>query len=461
MSAPAAAAVPPRTLVVTNDFPPRVGGVQQYVWNLVSRLPPDRVAVLAPAWPGWREHDRAQPFAVHRWPSTLLLPTGDLGRRVRSLVREHSAEVVLFGHGYPLPALAPSLGRRDVPSVVMTHGAEVWMARTPALSAGFRTALAAAAEVTAVSEYTAGALRSSLPPGRAPTVLYPGVDESRFSPSVSGDQVRARFGVQGRPVVLCVSRLVPRKGQDVLIRAVADVRRLAPGAVVLVVGEGPYRERLERLAVDAPDGSVIMAGEVADADLPAHYAAADVFAMPCRSRWAGQEVEGFGIVFLEASATGVPVVAGRSGGAAEAVEDERTGLLVEGREPKAVALAVGRLLRERGVGEAMGRAGRERVESSFTWSGQARRLVDVLSRAVAGVGAAAAAAGGAFAASPLLTPTPSAGPTPGSAGGRPVGLPLVIGIGLLVLLVYSLRRRFERTRRIFDEGPEDEPHSDS
>jgi phosphatidyl-myo-inositol dimannoside synthase len=370
----------PRVLIVTNDFPPRVGGVQQYVWNLTRRLPPDRVAVLAPNWPGWRGHDADQPFAVHRWPTQFLWPTPDLARRIKSLVRGHRAEAVLFGHGFPLP-LAAGNSKHAAPYVVLTHGAEVWLARTPAIAGTMRRALAGAREVTAVSASTARSIRGLVPPGMPLTVLHPGVDQNRFSPEVDGATVRQRHGLGDRPVVLCVSRLVPRKGQDVLIRALPMIHRLVPEATLLLVGGGPHLAALGELAAGSPSGSVVFAGEVPDEELPSYYAACDVFAMPCRSRWGGLEVEGFGIVFLEAAAAGKPVVAGRSGGADEAVADEVTGLLVEGREPKAVALGVTRLLLGGAASRQMGERGRARVEAEFTWDRQAGRLAEILRRA--------------------------------------------------------------------------------
>jgi phosphatidylinositol alpha-1,6-mannosyltransferase len=374
----------PRVLVVTNDFPPRVGGVQQYVWNLTRHLPPDRVAVLAPNWPGWREHDADQPFPVHRWPTEFLWPTTALAERVRSLLRRHRADVVLFGHGFPLPLLSAALDH-SLPTVALTHGAEVWLARTPGLAAAMRRGLAGAREVTAVSRSTARTIRRLLPDGAPLSILYPGVDEGRFSPAVDGEVVRTRHELGDRPIILCVSRLVPRKGQDVLIRALPMVQHLVPDAALLLVGGGPYRATLGRLGSQAPPGAVVFAGEVPSDEVPSYYAACDVFAMPCRSRWAGLEVEGFGIVFLEAAASGKPVVAGRSGGADEAVADEETGLLVEGSEPKAVALAVARLLSDRAMAGRMGAAGRARVEAEFTWERQAARLGAVL-RSAAGTG---------------------------------------------------------------------------
>jgi phosphatidyl-myo-inositol dimannoside synthase len=371
----------PRTLVVTNDFPPRVGGVQQYVSNLVANLPSDRVAVVAPTWPGSRDHDEARPFAVHRWPARSMVPTEDLARRVRGLAREHGADVVLFGHGFPLPLLGPGLRRAGWPFVVLTHGAEVWQARTPGVAAAMRWSLRQAAQVTAIAETTAGPLRRLLAPHPGPTILTPGVDAVRFRPDADGSAPRRSLGLDSRPTVLCVSRLVRRKGQDVLIEAIGIVQRTVPDAVLVLVGGGADEGRLREMAEAAPPGSVVFAGERPDDELPALYAGADLFAMPCRSRWGGLEVEGFGIVFLEAAAAGRAVVAGRSGGAEEAVQDERTGLLVEGGEPKAVALAVSRLLRADDQRDRMGRAGRDRVEASFTWPRLAARLAEILRRA--------------------------------------------------------------------------------
>jgi phosphatidyl-myo-inositol dimannoside synthase len=250
------------------------------------------------------------------------------------------------------------------------------------LSRALRIALAQASAVTAVSRYTLRTLARVTPSTVPLTVLYPGVDVERFSPKVDGSPIRERFDLVDRPVVLCISRLVPRKGQDVLTRGIQLVEELVPGAALLLAGDGPYRPELEALAREAPPGSVMFAGEIREEEAPAYYAACDVFAMPCRSRWGGLEVEGFGIVFLEAAAASKAVIAGRSGGAAEAVADEQTGLLVEGREPKAVALAVASALQDRATAERMGSAGRARVEEEFAWPIVADRLAEILSNAV-------------------------------------------------------------------------------
>ncbi len=369
----------PRLLVVTNDFPPRVGGVQRYVHDLVCHLPPERVSVLAPRWPGWREFDAAQPFAVDRYGGTYLAPVPDAVRRVRSLLREWPAEMVLFGHGLPLGAMGPGLARSGVPYALLTHGAEVWLARVPGVRRALRRAAADATAVFAVSRYTSRFVRAAVPEEVPVAVLPPGVDTERFRPEVSGREVRERWGIGDGPVVACVSRLVPRKGQDALIRSWPEVRRRVPEAILLIVGGGPDRGRLESLARrEGVQGSVVFAGEVPEEELPAHYAAGDVFAMPCRSRWGGLEVEGFGIVFLEAAAAGRPSVAGDSGGAAEAVEDGETGLVVDGRDRRQVAGAVASLLADEPRATAMGRAGRSRAEGEFGWPRLIERSPEVL-----------------------------------------------------------------------------------
>jgi phosphatidylinositol alpha-1,6-mannosyltransferase len=221
------------------------------------------------------------------------------------------------------------------------------------------------------------------------SVLYPGADTDAFHPDLPFEDIRARHGLSDRPLVVCVSRLVPRKGQDVLIRAMPAIRRRVPDAALLLVGGGSYRERLATMAAEHP-GSVILAGEVSETDLPRYYRAGDVFAMPCRTRRGGLEVEGWGNVFIEAAACGRPVVVGDSGGAREALVDGATGLLVDGRDVGAVAEAVGGLLSDPAGAQAMGAAGRARVERHFTWPRAAAQLAGWLREAAASAAAPAA-----------------------------------------------------------------------
>jgi phosphatidylinositol alpha-1,6-mannosyltransferase len=373
------------TLLVTNDFPPRVGGIQRTLEALAREFPPDRIGVFCPSTPDEGAYDAAAPFRVFRQPEGFLWPTRDVASRVNHAARELGAEVILFGATYPLGLLGPRLAREGgVPYVAAAHGFEYWLSIAPGTHALMRRATSRAARVTVMcSAFIARTVRTAVPSHVPVSVLYPGADVERFRPDLETADIRASFGIGDRPLVVCVSRLVPRKGQDVLIRAMATIRRRVPDASLLIVGGGPYASALRAMAADAPAGSVRFAGEVPEQDLPRYYAAADVFAMPCRTRAGGLEVEGWGNVFIEAAACGRPVVVGDSGGAREALVDGETGLLVDGRSVAEVAAAIGTLLAEPELAAKMGDAGRDRVLRSHTWPAIAERLAGWLREAAA------------------------------------------------------------------------------
>jgi phosphatidylinositol alpha-1,6-mannosyltransferase len=373
----------PQVLLVTNDYPPRVGGIQRTLEALAKELPPERVSVLAPAWAGTATFDEAAPYRILRQPESFLWPTPEVARRVRRAVEETGAEVVLFGASYPLALLGPGLARAGTPYLAAAHGFEYWLSIAPGTHALMRRATSLASRVPVMcSEFIARRVRTAVPKHVPVSVLYPGADLEIFRPDLPTADLRERHGVGDRPLVVCVSRLVARKGQDVLILAMERIRRRVPGAVLLIVGGGPYLRTLERLAAGAPAGSVVFSGQVSEEDLPRYYAAGDVFAMPCRSRLGGLEVEGWGNVFIEAAACGRPVVVGDSGGAPEALVDGETGLLVDGTDVDRVADAVADLLTDPPRSAAMGAAGRARVERDHAWPRIAERLAGWLREAV-------------------------------------------------------------------------------
>ncbi|WP_433238179.1 glycosyltransferase family 4 protein [Actinomadura nitritigenes] len=367
-----------KTLVVTNDFPPRPGGIQAFVHGLAVRRPPGSVVVYAPAWKGAAAFDAVQPFDVVRHPGSLMLPEPGVLRRASALMRAERCDSVVFGAAAPLGLLAPALRRRGAERIVgITHGHEAGWASLPVARSLLRRIGDDVDALTYLGEYTRSRMARALSPAGAARMarLAPGVDETLFRAGAGGAEIRARHGLADRPVAVCVSRLVPRKGQDALIRAWPRVLATVPDAVLLLVGGGPYRAELERLAAsEGVAGSVVLTGSVPWEELPAHYDAGDVFAMPCRTRRRGLDVEGLGIVYLEASATGLPVVAGDSGGAPDAVLDGETGVVVPGRSVPRVADAVAGLLADPERAAAMGRAGRAWVEREWRWEVQAARL---------------------------------------------------------------------------------------
>jgi phosphatidylinositol alpha-1,6-mannosyltransferase len=363
-----------RTLVVTNDFPPRPGGIQAFVHSLAARQPAGEIVVYAPAWKGAAAFDAKQPFPVVRHPTSLMLPEPRVLRRARDIASAEGCDRVWFGAAAPLGLLAKPL--RLSRAVASTHGHEVGWALLPGARQVLRRIGRDVDVVTYLGDYTRSRLAPVMPRlERLPS----GVDTSLFRPGSGGDAVRRRHGLADRPVVVCVSRLVPRKGQDMLIHALPEIRRRVPDAALLCVGGGPYLPALQRMArEEGVANAVVLTGSVPWADLPAHYDAGDVFAMPCRTRRRGLEVEGLGIVFLEASATGLPVVAGRSGGSPDAVLDGTTGHLVDGTSVEQVADAVAGLLEDPARARAMGGDGRSWVEEEWRWDVLAARLRTLL-----------------------------------------------------------------------------------
>jgi phosphatidylinositol alpha-1,6-mannosyltransferase len=378
-----------RVLLVTNDFPPRRGGIQSYLENLVRELVDTgrhELVVYAPKWKGDDDYDeeaeRADaPFEVVRHPTSLMLPVPSVAMRMRKLIATHGIDTVWFGAAAPLALLAPLARAAGASRVIAsTHGHEVGWSMLPLARTALRRIGNDTDVVTFISHYTRSRFAAAFGPTAALERLAPGVDTDRFEPnSVTRAEMRVRYGLGDRPVVVCVSRLVPRKGQDMLIRALPAIRQRVSGAALVIVGSGPHRDDLDRLARGFGVAEhVVFTGAVPSAELPAHHAMADVFAMPCRTRGSGLDVEGFGIVYLEASATGVPVVAGNSGGAPESVVDGETGLVVDGWDVGAIAAAVGDLLADPARAAAMGKAGREWAVEDWQWRTKAARLSELL-----------------------------------------------------------------------------------
>jgi phosphatidylinositol alpha-1,6-mannosyltransferase len=370
-----------RLLLVTNDFPPRPGGIQSFLHGIVSRLPPEDVVVLTSRWRGWQEWDETQPYVIVRHDTSVLLPTPAVRRHALALLAEHGCSQVWFGAAAPLGLLAPALRAAGATRLVATtHGHEVGWAALPGTSAALRRVASSVDTVTYLGDYTRGRLAGAIKPyDDRLRRLAPAVDSSVFSPAARDPARREQLGLAGRPVVVAVSRLMPRKGQDMLIRALPQIRRRVDGTALLLVGGGPSRARLERLAADnGVADHVVFTGSVSHADLPSWYGVGDVFAMPVRERLGGLDVEGLGIVFLEAAACGLPLVAGRSGGSVEAVIDGETGLVVDGESVAEVADAVVSLLVDPVAAAQMGRRARAWVSEKWSWQATLRDFHAVL-----------------------------------------------------------------------------------
>jgi len=374
-----------RHLLVTNDFPPKVGGIQNYLWDLWSRLDPSSYVVLTAS-----SHDSAAAFdaaqaargiRIERVPGPILFfPTREALAAVRAAVQEHEVDLILFDPALPLGLLGPRL---DVPYGVILHGAEVTVpGRLPGSRAALAHVLRHARLIVSAGQYPAAEARRVVPDLTASLVeIPPGVDAGAIVPLKAAERraARARLGLPtAGPLLTSVSRLVPRKGTDVLIQAAARLAPSYPDLVVAIAGDGRELGHLQHLAEQSPV-TVRLFGRVSQEDRAALLGAADIFVMACRNRWLGLEQEGFGIVFLEAAAAGVAQVAGDSGGASEAVLHGQTGLVVaDPGSPGAVAEALRSLLSDPNRRRRMGRAARSRVQESFDNDVLASRLADAL-----------------------------------------------------------------------------------
>lgn len=339
-----------RILFVTNDFPTRRGGIESFILALCERMPPDEVVVYTASMAGDREYDAELGFPVYRDPARTLLPTPAMARRVVEVMRRHDCDRVVFGASAPLGLLAPALRRAGAQRMVaLTHGHEVWWARVPGARQLLRRIGDSVDVMTYVSEWCRERIAPALSSEAAARMrrLSPGVDTERFYPGCGGAEVRERLGIPtDAAVVVCTARMIKRKGQDTLVKAWPGVLEELPNARLLLVGDGPNRVGVERLASRlGVSDSVIFTGSVPWDEVPAYTDAGDVFAMLCRTRLFGLEPEAFGIVFLEAQACGLPVLVGDSGGASEALVGQDWGEVLAGQSGVCVPEALLRHLR--------------------------------------------------------------------------------------------------------------------
>ena len=367
-------------LLVTNDFPPKIGGIQNLLYEWWRRLPSESFAVLTSPYSGSKQFDAAQSFEIRRTREPVLLPHPLMVHKINKMAKQFGAELVVLDPALPLGLIGPNL---NLPYAVVLHGAEIVVpGRLPVVSRLLSRVLNNAELIIASGSYPAAEASRVCRSSKRIEVNTPGVDIQRFKVLSSEQRIEARkrFGVaEDAELIVGISRLVPRKGFDVLIRAVARLAIEFPKLRLIVGGDGRDRARLERIARELMSPTTFL-GRVSDDDLPKLYGCADINAMLCRSRWMGLEQEGFGIVFAEAAACGVPQIAGRSGGASDAVDHDITGLIVE--DPTRVDDVVSslrRLLVDKSQLLKMGQASRLRAENLFDYDKLALKLGQVLS----------------------------------------------------------------------------------
>jgi phosphatidylinositol alpha-1,6-mannosyltransferase len=374
-----------KILCITNDFGPRTGGIETFVIGLIERLPKHTVIVYTNAQHKSEEYDQRwrEDFGVEviRDKARILLPTPGVAYCVSALVKDRGIKTAFFGAAAPLALLTPTLRRAGVKKVVaLTHGHEVWWSKIWPFTWAIKSIARHVDHLTYLGEFTRKAIsRPISDSARASMVkIAPGIDTDHFAPVDSTD-LKKSLGLTEKKVIVSVGRLVHRKGQDVLIAAMPDILREIPDAHLLLIGEGPYRQYLEsRVKKLQINSHVSFIGRISYEDLPRYICLGEVFAMPARSRLAGLEVEGLGIVYLEASACGLPVIAGNSGGAPDAVREGVTGLVIDGRDAQTVAQAISDLLAAPERARQMGLAGRAWIIKEWRWQIWSEKFTEIL-----------------------------------------------------------------------------------
>ena len=378
--------MPEKIFCITNDFGPRAGGIETFVMGLIERLPVGSVTVYTSQQGDTRAYDQNwfDKFGVRviRDKSKVLLPTPRVFRAVRRVIISEEIESIFFGAAAPLAVMAGGLRKAGAKKLVaLTHGHEVWWARIWPFNWAIGYIGRSVDHLTYLGDFTRAKISRALSQKSisAMVKIAPGIDTAHFAPSASATQLRQSLGLTNKKVIVSVGRLVHRKGQDYLISALPEILRHHPDTHILMVGEGPYRKKLEALTVNlALKNSITFIGRIQYADLPSYICVGDLFAMPSRSRLAGLEVEGLGIVYLEASACGLPVIAGKSGGAPDAVLEGVTGVTVDGRNSSDIARAAIALLDDLDEARAMGARGREWVISNWHWETWAKEFGKLL-----------------------------------------------------------------------------------
>jgi phosphatidylinositol alpha-1,6-mannosyltransferase len=375
-----------KIICITNDFGPRAGGIETFVIGLIERLPPGSVTVYTSQQGDTKAYDQnwLDQFGVKvvRDKSKILLPTPRVVRAIKELISKQKIEVAFFGAAAPLAVMAKGLRKAGAQKIVsLTHGHEVWWAKLWPFKWAMRYIGNSVDHLTYLGDFTRKEIARSLSASAASAMvkIAPGIDVAHFAPQNSALELRNSLGLVNKKVIVSVGRLVHRKGQDSLITALPQILQHHSDAHVLLIGTGPHQKHLENLVKKlSVQSAVTFIGRIQYADLPRYISVGDVFAMPSRSRLAGLEVEGLGIVYLEASACGLPVIAGKSGGAPDAVLEGETGISVDGKDPAAIAEAVKFLFDDPVRAKEMGQRGREWINSYWRWDIWATKFIELL-----------------------------------------------------------------------------------
>ena len=371
-------------LLITNDLGPHLGGIETFLLGLLGELKGEEIIIYTSKQSGSEDFDFALAkktgVKILRDRAKILLPTPRVVRNIRGVIKEFNCEIAWFGAAAPLALMAQKLKKYGINrTIAITHGHEVWWAKLPFFRRAMRSIGNGCDVVTYLGSYTRDAIEGVL--GEHPELVQiaPGIALDVFTPGPKPVDLVERYRLKSVPTILCVGRLVKRKGQDKLIKALPKIKDEFPNVKLILVGEGPLRKKLSKLVKKLQlEDNVIFTGRVSYEELPKYFRVGDIFAMPARTRNFGLEVEGLGIVYLEASATGLPVIVGSSGGAPDALIQGETGYVVDGRNVEEIARQISYLIRDPESAKRLGAKGRDWIESKWSWQLWGEKFSEVL-----------------------------------------------------------------------------------
>lgn len=380
-----------KIILITGNFPPEIGGISHYLYEIVRHIPGEQVDVVGLPTPGSDSFDANQRFCVRRlalprqWSAAspafkFLAPF-----YFAQLLKKEGAGLVLCGQAHHTLMLPAWLNWRftGTPYALFSYGLDLLKPQTRRYKRLFNFLLAEARLVFGDSRAATDIARNLGVPADRLCVLNPSIDPAQLQGQFSAEEVRKRHSLENKRCILTVGRLVERKGHDTVISVLPTILKAIPEAHYLIVGRGPHEAVLRRLVEERHlERYVTFAGNIPDGELPGYYQACDVFAMISRELPHKGDIEGFGIVYLEANYFGKPVVAGRSGGVPDAVIHGKTGLLVDPADPKETAKAIIELLRDEALARNLGQIGKERVLREFSSAAAAEKMLSVLRRKV-------------------------------------------------------------------------------
>lgn len=377
-----------RTLLLTQFFPPEKGGIQNYLYNICKNLPSDKTFVFSstPHKKEILEFDQSQPFKIYRNNSQeiyqkLHLTSLSIYKETSKIVKENNIEKIFLGHFYiPYVITALILKKfKNIPYTIFTHGLEILETKnSPKSSYILKLCLKNAQNIIVTTDYLKNKIINkyyNLDLNKKIIKVPPGVNSGFFQPNLNTSSLKNKLDLKNKKIIFTCGRLVKRKNHQLVIKALPEILKKIPNAIYLIAGIGPEEKQLKKQVEELNlENQVKFLGEIKNKDLPLYYNLADIFCMPSLYNEETGDIEGFGMVFIEAQACGTPTIGSNTGGIPDAIRNNIDGFLIDPKSSQDLASKIIKLLLDPELANKIGKAGREKVVTEHNW----KKLVEKL-----------------------------------------------------------------------------------